>query len=330
MKELPEYQRNHDIDLVDILAVLIKRKWIIIGFVLIAFIFTGLNVIKKKGNGELNYSFSVIITLPQTFSIESNNFLALETSRVDILLSSDPSRVDILLSSDTSRAGIILNAIRDELNLKSYKIINNVFEYYYNYEVTLQEDQLGQPLIKITIEGDKQKIIQAISYLYLIYINFDNEINEKNQIYFQSAQNTLQRNIERKKELLDKYISILDQKELKNDPLSTTIINQIPTLISEISIFERTLELNKSTKLLNSKFILLKNLREIIINKDNIANIDHYIMIEKDPAPSKKRQILFIVISVFLAFLVGIFFAFVVEFFNREDIKKRLKEINEK
>ncbi len=304
MKELPEYQRNHDIDLVDILAVLIKRKWIIIGFVLIAFIFTGLNVIKKKGNGELNYSFSVIITLPQTFSIESNNFLALETSRVDILLSSDPSRVDILLSSDTSRAGIILNAIRDELNLKSYKIINNVFEYYYNYEVTFQEDQLGQPLIKITIEGDKQKIIQAISYLYLIYINFDNEINEKNQIYFQSAQNTLQRNIERKKELLDKYISILDQKELKNDPLSTTIINQIPTLISEISIFERTLELNKSTKLLNSKFILLKNLREIIINKDNIANIDHYIMIEKDPAPSKKRQILIIVISVFLAFLV--------------------------
>lgn len=324
MKELPEYQGNHDIDLVDILVVLIKRKWIIIGFVLTAFIFSGLNVIIKNikytqegnniidaqgGNENQKYKSSVIITLPQTFSINSNNFLAPVTSRVDI----------------------ILNAIRDELNLKSYKKINSEFEYYYNYEVNFEKDQIEQSLIKISIEGYKQEIIQAISSLYLLYSNYENEINEKNQTYFQLAQNTLQRSIESKKKVLDKYIIILDQEELKKLPLGTTIVNQIPTLISEISIFERTYELNKSAKLLNGKFILLKTQKEIIINKDNIANIDHYIEdIEKGPVKSMKRQMLPVIISVFLAFFVGVFFAFIVEFFSREDIKNRFKEIKEK
>ena len=289
----------------------------------------GNNIIEtKEGNEIQTNKSSVIITLPQEYSIQSNNSLVPNIPRVDI----------------------ILRLMSYELNLKSYKKNTEVVEYNYNYEINFEKDPIGNSLIKILISGQKQEITQVISSLYLAYSNYESEINEKNQKYFKLAQNTLQKNIEQKKKLLDKYIAILNQEELQDLPMGGTIVNQITALSSEISILERTKELNAMVQLLKGYFKLLKNQREIIINKANIINIERYIESEEDPfeesigeieeelveesvkepVKSKKRQLLPVIISVFLAFFVGVFLAFIIEFFSREDVKRRLKKIKEK
>ena len=318
MKEIPDYKKNDEIDLIDILGVLIKRKWIIIGFILTAFIFSGLYVIFKniKDTQEVNeiqsYKSSIIITPPQVYTIQSNNLLAPNISRVDIYL----------------------KLIRDELNLKSYKQNNDAQEYYYNYEINIVKDPVGKKLINISIAGQKREIIKAISYLYSLYTIYESEINKKNQKNYELTQNTLQKYLEQKKKLLDKYILILNQEELSNLPFGSTIINNITALSSKIPTIEKTKELNEMVKLLKGDFKLLKDQREIIINKDNIVNIEYYLQPEEElveePEKSMKRQLLPVIISVFLAFFVGVFLAFIIEFFSREDVKRRLKKIKEK
>ena len=314
MEEIPDYKRNDEIDLIDILGVLIKRKWIIIGFILTAFIFSGLYVIFKniKDTQEVNeiqsYKSSVIITLPQVYTIKPDNLLVPNISRVDI----------------------ILKRINDNLNLKSYKQNNDVQEYYYNYEINIVNDPVGNKLIKISIAGQKREIIKAISYLYSLYTSYESEINEKNQKNYEFTQNTLQKNLEQKTKLLDKYTFILNQEELPNLPFGSTIINNITALSSKIPTIEKTKELNEMVKLLKGDFKLLKDQREIIINKDNLVNIEYYLQPEDKPVKSKKRQLLPVIISVFLAFFVGVFLAFIIEFFSREDVKRRLKKIKEK
>ncbi len=289
MEEIPDYKRNDEIDLIDILGVLIKRKWIIIGFILTAFIFSGLYVIFKniKDTQEVNefqsYKSSVIITLPQVYTINPDNLLVPNISRVDI----------------------ILKLISDELNLKSYKQNNDVQEYYYNYEINIVNDPVENKLINISIAGQKREIIKAISYLYSLYTSYESEINEKNQKNYELTQNTLQKNLEQKTKLLDKYILILNQEELSNLPFGSTIINNITALSSEIPTIEKTKELNEMVKLLKGDFKLLKDQREIIINKDNIVNIEYYLQPEDKPVRSKKRELLPVIISVFLAFFVG-------------------------
>lgn len=314
MKEIPKYKKNDEINLVDILAAIIKRKWVIIWLMLIAFILSGLYVYFDKQKPQ-SYRASIIIDFPQEYAVEKEYLLTPVDTKIDN----------------------IYKRINDELNSKAFSQKNGGREYYYDYELkiltdmilpdTLEKDLISaQPGgIDVTITGQKEEVAKAVSYLYILYNDYRDEIQNKNKRIFELTQSILQNTLKQKKELLEKYTLILDQDAVRKLPQESIIINGLVALSSDIPMIEESIELNKMVELLEGDFKLIRSGREIRISKDNIEDIENYLE-SAVSSNSMKRKLLPVFVSVFLAFFVGVFLTFVIEFFSREDVKKRLRE----
>ncbi len=307
-KEMSDRYKNDEIDLIDIMAVLIKRKWVIIGLLLTALILSGAYVAFLR---EINYKANIIITPPQEYNIITppQEYKVGQNSR---LLPSSP-----LIDTFTS-------TIKKSFSSQIIKGSNAAEEQYYTYDVNVTED------INIHITGKSEKIIvDAILPLYNLYINFENTINRKNKKIFKLTQDSLENALIQKREMIKNLSLILNTKTLSKLPAGSenAILYMINTLSSDITKIEIIKGFNEELELSKGSFILAgSGSKEIVVDHDNLGNLGPYITPEK----SRKRQLLPVIISVFLALFVGIFLAFIIEFFSREDVKKRLKEIKNK
>lgn len=299
--------RKDEIDFLDILAVIIKRKWIIIGLTIIAIIFSTLYVRLRSKVVSQFYKATIIVALPQEYRVEGNN----------------------LLSPMDTQKEKIYKTIKDELNMKLYKDgVKN------DYEINIIGNSSGNSHMNKRIMGDieikirgqkKEEIIKTVSYLLTLYNRCTTEIHEKNNRISELVQGTLQKTLDHKKTLLDRCMLIIEQGTALNSSQESIVLSNFTNLSSEIPMIEKTIELNKMLELSDGDFKLVTLAREMSIRKDNITNVENYLELEIVKSSVKGKRFL-VVVSVFLALFIGICLAFVIEFFSREDVKKRLKE----
>ena len=305
VKEIPENYKEGEIDLVDILIVLLKRKWIIIGLVLIAFVFSGLYVFFFS---EKNYTININIYSPQEYFIAGNNLLKPTNTNIDMLF---------------------IN-LKKDLQMRSYKTNNyEEREYYYKYNISIKESQTGSQIIYIQLTGQKDKIVDATSYVYGLYNNFENDINDKNKKLLNITENAIDNSLSQNKDLLVKFTYFLTKNTISQLPLGseTAILDMVRRLKSDIINIDKIKELNKTAVLMPGNFIIIRGINhsqeEIIISKNDLSNLNYYIETDK----SRKSQLLPVIIAVLIAFFIGIFLAYIIEFFNRDDVRNRLKDI---
>ena len=108
----------------------------------------------------------------------------------------------------------------------------------------------------------------------------------------------------------------------KNQEINGAIVYVIDFLSNDVSNIERIKALNQEVLLNEGKIEISDGINQLILNDSTISNIKNYI---KPKTPSRKKRLLPIIVSVFLALFVGIFLAFVIEFFNREDVLESIE-----
>jgi len=281
-KEIAEYKSNDEIDLVDILVVILKRKWIIIGLVLAALVLSGIYVALFS---KTSYKAEITINPPRGYKIEQNGLLGTKNAKMDSFLST----------------------IKNELS--SQKEIKTM--------VTSD---------KVNITGQKENIAEAILALYQLLMNFENKVEGKNSEILNVTQNSLEKALIQKNGMVKNLTIMLNRETLAKLPAGSenAILYMINTLSSDIIEIEIIKGLNEELELSKGSFVLAgSESGEIVLNQKNIDNLRSFITPEK----SKKRQLLPVIISVFLALFVGVFLAFVIEFFSKEDVKRRLRKI---
>ncbi len=291
-------KKNDEIDIIDIIAVIIKWKWIVIIIVILSLILT-LYYIKAYKQKKANYLISFNIYPPETYEIKKNFLL-------------DKKSVD---------SQLIKNEIIEKLSL--YKLKNKDISFTGNYDKK-------NNVAKINISASKfDKAKNTTIYLYKIYTNYLETIKLRSENIYKWAQKSIDQEINQKEELIKMISNNLNKnkKIINNENINGTLIYLIEYINDNISILKKTKILNNQLELSNGIIELVSNSKRLVLNKNTISTIASYI---KNESLSKKKQILILFISVFLALFVGIFLAFVVEFFSREDVKARLKAASKK
>ena len=243
MKDIPDYSNKDEIDLVDILAVLIKRKWFIITFIAIAFIISALYVYFSKKS----YIANIVITPPQVYIIGDNRLLTPANPQLDGFLSK----------------------IENELYIKSSSVNEGQKAHHFTYEVNIIKAKTGsiplninvsgkqiniigeaeENLINIKTTGQKEKIEEALKSVYNLFIDFQNEMNKNNQKIFKQNQDALQSIILQKREMQNTIMSFFKERTILKLPQGTegAVLNSLITLDSTITDLEETKEV-KTTK----------------------------------------------------------------------------------
>jgi capsular polysaccharide biosynthesis protein len=299
-----DIKRDDEIDLVDVITVLIKRKIIILSIVLAALLVSGLFTLKSIKN--IKYTAELSITPPRELSIDNNNVLILSNVQMDIFL----------------------NNVRKSLYERSYSTVNGKRVASYTFQIEKKEDSVtGSETVRITLTGKKEKVIESIKVLYSIYESFEREIELRNEKISKIANTILETDLKEKTDMLERLKRLISEGKFLSLPQGseTAIVNAFSSLSSETAMIKKTIELNNNIKLMGGNFYLIRtNKWEYMepINPNMFDKLETYLRPEK----SKKRIMLPIVLSVFLAFFVGIFMAFIVEFFSKEDVKGRIKE----
>ena len=304
--EIEKYKREDEIDLVDILAVLIKRKWTIIVLVVLSLI---ISMVYVKYFTHVSDKTSVSMLLPQQYNIRDKN----------------------QLSATTPNVSSYLNKLKSILNAMSLASIGDPEVESFTFSI----EQKGLN-ITIQLEGSKKDIISAVSSMYDIYKNITIYVKEKNKTLFNIAQKGLENNLTQKKGILTNLSDLLSQKSINSlGNSSKDVITYIISILNtDIMNLERIEGYNKELMLNQGKLEIIgnkkmngaKSFSKTIIDKEDLTKLDSYI----HPSKSRKRQLLPVIVSVFLAFFIGIFLAFVIEFFSREDVKKRLKDASKR
>lgn len=301
-------RRDEEIDLVDVIAVLIKRKNIIIWLVLATLIFSGLYTISSIK--KINYTIKLNIVPSRELTIDVNNALTLENAQLDTFISN----------------------VRKSLYEHSSDIPDGKRKTNYTFQIEESEDIVTRSsTVVITLTGNKEKVIEGIKILYSIYGNFENEINLRNEKTLRIAETALEADLNEKTEMLERLKRFINEGKLFTLPQGseTTIMNTLNSLTAEIIKIKRNLELTKTIELRGGNFYIVKENKwkhMEPVNQNTLDNLETHLRPEK----SKKRMMLPVVVSVFLAFFIGVFMAFVVEFFSREDVKKRIREAAKK
>jgi len=308
VKEIQDYYKDDEIDLVDILVVLIKRKWIVIGLVLVAFVLSLLYVLFFSKN---SYKMHINMHTQQEYYIANNNLLGTTDAQVNALFSS----------------------LKKDLQTRSYKSNNDEKrEYYYKYNITIGKSEIGNKIIDIQLTGQKEKIIDVVEYIYNMYDKFENNINNKNIKLLEISEDTINDNLSQKQDLLVNLSYFLNPDNVSKLPQGseTAVLYTINKLKHDIVEIEKIKELNKTVELIPGNFMIINSTnsskQEISISKDDLSNIEYYV----EPEKSRKRQFLPVIVAVFISFFIGIFLVYMVEFFNRDDVRKRLKDIKNK
>jgi len=303
-EETKDIRREDEIDLVDILTVLIKRKNIILWIVVLAVVVSGLYTFYSRR--DINHTIKLALSPSQELFIDENNALRPSNAQVDIFL----------------------NNIRKKLYEKSFEMVNGERVRNYTFKIERSADDVtGPSMINITLTGKKEKVLESVNLLYNMYNNFEKEIDLKNKNTAKIADIALKTDLNEKTDMLERLKRFISEGKLLILPQGseTAILNTLSSLISEITWITRTIELNKTVELMEGDFYIVREndwSHMEAVNPGMLEDLESYLKPEK----SIKRQVLPVVVSVFLAFFVGIFMAFVWEFFSREDVKKRLKE----
>ena len=290
-----DIQHNDEIDLVDIISVLIKRRWTILIVLFLSILISGAYVkfIKSK---SVNYTSQLKISLPEKVEIGGNY---------------------ILDTSSTSP--------RNFIDMFSIKLNQFKIEKGYNTNVTINFDKkTGRINISIS-DKDKINLGKVLQFTYNFYKEFSSKVNERNKNILNVTQDSLEQELKQKKAILDTLIQELNNKNL-NSKLSGAIVYVIDYLSDSISKIKRIMLLNKNIIYNEGKIEVVSDSNSLILTDATISNINKYIK----SSISKKRTLLPVIVSVFLALFLGIFLAFAIEFFSREDVKKRLKEASKK
>jgi hypothetical protein len=201
---------------------------------------------------------------------------------------------------------------------------SNIFQH----KITLEKYPVGNTFLDITLSGSKKETIEAVHYLYSLYRELDADIQEMNQRTFSFTQNTLQNLLEQKKTMLAGYLPAPQPDQRSDNFLEGDYAENAGILSSEIARLQQALELNSMVEPLEGAFQVKTSGMAIDIHENNLQTVPRYVT----PVSTKsmKRRLLPAVIAVFLALILGIFLAFVVEFFSRDDVRKRLKEAAKK
>lgn len=296
-EKIERYKSNDEIDLVDILAVIIKRKWTIIILIVISFVLSLAYVKLYKGK-SISFSANLNITLPEEYTINTNYILSKKDSDVTFFIDK----------------------------------INQEFSQYKNENKGLTElsINLNKTSINVVISANnKNDVYKTSLYIYGLYKNYKNKIFKKNKNLYEIAQNSLDQKLNQKQAIINMLMENLNKSSSlnKNHETNGAIVYVIDFLSNDVSNIERIKALNQEVLLKEGKIEISDGANQLILNDSTISNIKNYI---KPKTPSRKKTLLPIIVSVFLALFVGIFLAFVIEFFSREDVKKRLREASKR
>lgn len=293
-----EYIKNDEIDLVDILSVIFKRRWIIIWIVLASFV---LSLMYVRFFTTTRYRTSVRIQLPQVYQIGDDNTLV-------------PSEYDY-----SELIYRIKNYFNNLLNQQDREEGAKITGYGLDIK--------GSQVIVRVSNSDVGRISEIVNDLYSMYSDVESKVEKKNKAMYELAQRSLQKIIEQKEGIVNQITLATLSDFLKRDPSEfNRTVEILNNLSFDIIKLQRIKNLNNEAELRRGMFELVGksvNGREnsmIVGNQSDLENASKYIYPEK----SRKRRYLPVVVAVFLGFFIGIFLAFVVEFFAREDVKSRL------
>ena len=299
--KLTNYKTDDEIDLVDILAVIIKRKWSIIILLILSLILSVAYVkLHKTKTKSIKYSTSFSVSLPEEYTINT----------------------DYILSRQTTDTTFFIDYLSRNTNQYEMKNGNSI-------STSVRLDA-RKKLINIDITGNnKDNAKEASLFVYKLYKDYKDKLLEKDKNLFNIAQNSLNQELKQKQAILDMLMGNLNKSSLlkKNQSINGTLVYIIDFLSNDISNIKRIKLLNQQIILNEGKIEISNGSKRLILSDETIGQIDNYI---KPEIPSKKKTLLPVVVSVFLALFVGIFLAFVIEFFSREDVKTRLKAASKK
>lgn len=294
-EKIERYKSDDEIDLVDILAVLIKRKWIIIILIVLSFVLS-FTYVKIHHTKSLNYKVSIITSLPEVYVIKNDYILGKRAQDTSLFIYELNQKINQYKTNNDGLANIVVTTIKNRNN------------------------------VNISIDAkSKNSAKEASFFIYKIYKSYKKTTLNKNKKLFELAQASLDHELEQKSAILNMLMKNINNDSSKN--INGAIIYIIDSLSNDVSNIKRIKALNQEVLLNEGKIEISDGTKQLILNDSTISNIKNYI---KPETPSKKKRLLPIIISVFLALFVGIFLAFVIEFFSREDVKARLKEASKK
>jgi len=305
--KIERYKSDDEIDLVDILAVLIKRKWIIIILLILSFVLS-VGYVKVYKEKPTNYLATFNLALPEEYTIDT----------------------DYILVNQIIDPTYFINSVKSKIN--QYKVKNDdTINFSINFDnKNNSESDNVEKLINITITASNyDDTLNASIFLYKLYKNYKDKILEKNKNIYEIAQNSLNQKLKQKQAIIDMLMRNFNKNSSlnKNQETNSAIVYVIDFLSNDISELKRIKALNQEVLLNEGKIEITNGSNQLILNDTTLSKIENYI---KPETSSKKKTLLPIIISVFLALFVGIFFAFVIEFFSREDVKKRLREASKR
>lgn len=319
MNEINNHNQIDDIDILDIINVVIKRKWVVVTLTLLALVLSSIYVIMS----EIRYTANIIVASPQQYKIGKNRLLLPSPIPSDNYLYTARNELTTI-SSELAKEQKATSFTYDVQFIKQ----ETIDKYLYTQTSGVARDA---HFIYIRITGHKEQLIETANSLYFLFTRFQNEVGEKNQKIFEKNQDALAKNIQQKREIQNTITSYIKNVPFKSpEEPKAAMVTSLTTLDSIITISEETFEANEILKLMNGSFVMIKGDSEkdenILLNNSNLHNIASYIFPEK----SRKRYFLPIIASVFLTFIASIFLSFVINFFSREDVKKRLGEVKNK
>lgn len=292
------YPSDDEIDLVDILSVIFKRRWLIIWIVLASFVFSLLYV---RFFTSTRYKTSIRIQFPQVYKIKDDY---------------------LLQPADYDNSEFVFN-IKNYFNSMLNKQSEGEGEKVTGYTLNVKGSQIS---VEIS-NSEVNRIANIVGDIYRMYSDTLIEINNKNNHLYELSERSIRRALKQKESIMNQVNAALKKGSLKEYPPEfNTAMEIINTLSYQMINLEKVSNLNKVVELRKGVFeIIGKSIdgkeNSMIINKaSDLNNINSYIYSEK----SRKRQYLPVIVAVFLGFFISIFMAFVVEFFSREDVRARL------
>jgi len=300
-----ETVRNDEIDIIRLLSVLLKRKWIIISITFAGFIisFYYLNYVKKE-----SYKTQINILLPESLYISEDN----------------------LLTPGLTDPASFMKQIRNELYLQQLE--NNHSKYdrlSYTIEIASYKDVLKSGNLKysimITLRGNKEKLNKAIKLLYKNYSMFKENILDKNKYLTEITQKALEKKLSNKIALLNSLNLITTEGTFKINTMvnGQNIFYTINEINDEMSTITKNIQVNNAIDFFEGDFLLSEGSQKTsmdILIKENQGSLVKYIK----PVQSKRKKSFIMIALIILFFLIAILAAFIVEFFSSEEVKKRL------
>ncbi|MCR4420953.1 MAG: hypothetical protein NUV32_00580 [Exilispira sp.] len=290
-----------EISLVDILKIIWKYRWFIVGFCIIGVLISFGILFYNEKNKMINYSYEI--------NLPSISFVLYSSLKLNIQYDKDKGNLNKILN---------INEGLEDVKFKYYikDISSNENNYNFN-ENNFPTAILG---IEISFENeiDEKSISKFKSYLQniLFYNLCKSDIDGIKEIFLESKENIIQ-SIDKSQSEVFIFIAKLSEKlysiyYLENFDDVDYIYNQIKEFLKDINIS------NKLTNEARDLFVAMINNNYQLIKNDSTISKENYIKNEINLKSIIKKLI---IITIGIAF-ISILMVFVIDFF-----KKNWKEI---